>query len=164
VSVVIADTGPIQYLLLIDQIALLPELFDRIFIPATLCSEMLDPKTPDVVRKWIAAHPPWLEILADPIPQIEDPTLEGLDSGERAALRLAIKLKADLVLMDDRAGVVAAKRKGLLVTGTLGILDLAAERKLVNIEVAIQRLMATNFRYPKQLIDLLLESHRRADQ
>lgn len=163
-SLVIADTSPVNYLVLVEQIALLPALFERIFIPAAVRSEMLDPKTPAVVRRWITSQPTWLEVLTDPVPPLQDHILAGLDNGERAALQLAIKLNADLVLMDDRAGIVAAKRKGLLVTGTLGILDLAAERGLVDIETTIQRLMCTNFRYPKQLIDLLLESHRKTDQ
>ncbi len=60
--------------------------------------------------------------------------------------------------MDDRAGVIAAKRKGLLVTGTLGVLDLAAERGLVEISAALGRLTATNFRYPQALVDLYITS------
>ena len=39
-------------------------------------------------------------------------------------------MHADLLLMDDRRGLRAAKQQGLRVTGTLGILDLAAQRGL----------------------------------
>lgn len=70
-----------------------------------------------------------------------------LDAGEKAALALAAMLGADLVLMDDRGGVAVARRKGLAVTGTLGILDLAARLGLLDLGEAFARLQATNFRY-----------------
>jgi predicted nucleic acid-binding protein len=38
--------------------------------------------------------------------------VEGLDEGETAAIALAIWLDADLVLMDDRRGVIVARAKG----------------------------------------------------
>ena len=61
--------------------------------------------------------------------------------------------------MDDRAGVAAARRAGLLVTGTLGVLDLAAERGLINFESAIRKLEHTNFRRPKAVLSALLRKH-----
>ncbi|MGA3187602.1 MAG: hypothetical protein ABSF22_10890 [Bryobacteraceae bacterium] len=69
--------------------------------------------------------------------QAEDDSLKGIDAGERAAIQLAAWLNADLLLMDDRKGVSAAQRKGLRVTGTLGILDLGAQRGLVNFAEAL---------------------------
>jgi len=104
--------------------------------------------------------PAWLEVRADPIRELQDPLLAELDDGERAALLLAESLRAALVLMDDRAGVIAEKQKRLAVTGTLGVLNLAAERHLVNLEAAVAQLSSMNFRYSQQLIDRLLEAHR----
>jgi predicted nucleic acid-binding protein len=48
-------------------------------------------------------------------------------------LALARALSADLVLMDDRAGVAVAHQFGFAVTGTLGVLDLAARRGLIDL-------------------------------
>ncbi len=89
-------------------------------------------------------------------PAIDDPSLQALDDGERAAIALALALKADLILMDDRAGVAVARSKGFAVTGTLGLLDLAARRKLLKLDEAFARLKATNFRYPPEIMDALL--------
>lgn len=50
--------------------------------------------------------------------------------------------------------------KGLVATGTLGILDLAAKRKLIDPRDAIERLKQTNFRYRKEIIDGLLAQHQ----
>jgi predicted nucleic acid-binding protein len=85
--------------------------------------------------------------------------VEGLDEGETAAIALAIWLDADLVLMDDRRGVIVARGKGLRVTGRLGVLDLAARRGLVNFAQAANRLRRTNFRIPADLLDLLMKKH-----
>lgn len=41
--IVVADTSPINYLLLINQIDLLPRLFQQIIIPDVVRDEMIDP-------------------------------------------------------------------------------------------------------------------------
>jgi predicted nucleic acid-binding protein len=46
--------------------------------------------------------------------------------GERAALQLAVRIGAELLPIVDRDGVAVARIMGFTVTGTLGILDLAA--------------------------------------
>ncbi len=162
-QVVIADTGPIHYLILIGQVALLPALFTRVIIPEAVRNEMLDPKTPIAVRQWITAPPEWFQVLPDPAVPIQDLTLDELDDGERAAIQLALSMQAALLLMDDRAGVYAARHRGLIVTGTLGVLRLAAIANLVNLKEALNSLMATNFRYSPILINRLLEDFQKND-
>jgi predicted nucleic acid-binding protein len=49
------------------------------------------------------------------------------------------------------------------VTGTLGILDLAAQRGLADFAQAVGRLRKTNFRVPRDLLDALLEVHKEKD-
>jgi predicted nucleic acid-binding protein len=68
-------------------------------------------------------------------------------------------LRADLVLMDDRAGVAIAKAHGFVVTGTLGVLELAARRKLIDLAGTVRRLKATNFRCRPEILDALLARH-----
>ena len=58
--------------------------------------------------------------------------------------------------MDDREGVVAARRQGFAVTGTLGVLSLAAERRMIDLADAFDRLKNTNFRYRQDFLDRLL--------
>lgn len=47
------------------------------------------------------------------------------------------------------------------MTGTLGVLDLAARRGLVDLADSLTRLKATNFRYRPEILDALLAQHRR---
>ena len=85
--------------------------------------------------------------------------LKGIDDGEKAAIQLAVSLHAAMLLMDDRKGVNAAERKGLTVTGTLGVLDLAAHRGIINFDQAIKHLRQTTFRIPEAVLDVLLKKH-----
>jgi predicted nucleic acid-binding protein len=94
----------------------------------------------------------------------DDPSLGALDDGEKSAISLGLSVSADLILIDDRRGAAAARDKGLEVTGTLGILDLAARRGMIDFASALARLRATNFRRREELLDALLKQHKRSGQ
>jgi len=158
VRTVVADSGPLRYLVLIGAIEVLPKLMGDVLIPPEVRAEIDRPQTPASVRAWIAAPPSWLAV--QPGPEVTDPALTELDPGERAAIALALSTRADAVLMDDRAGVAVALAKGLAVLGTIGLLDRAAQRELVDLETAFTHLRATNFRYPVALLDALLAEDR----
>ncbi len=105
-----------------------------------------------MVRNWIASPPDWVEIRNAKV-EIHDPALESLDAGEEAAITLAIEVHADLLLMDDEEGVAVARGKGLEVTGTLGILVRAAQRRLLVLREAVDRLKLTNFRFRQDILN-----------
>ena len=125
---VIADTGPINYLILIDHIDILSALFERVILPSAVRDGLATPKAPLMVQNWIAGPPPWVKVR--PVVHVDDPALDKLDAGEGDAIALAVELHADLLLMDDREGVIAARRKGFRVAGTLTILAMAAQQRL----------------------------------
>src|SRR5262249_61835773 len=97
----------------------------------------------------------WLSMLPDPT-LAHDPTLSRLDDGEAAAIVLAQSIGADLILMDDRAGVKAAREQGFAVTGTLGVLDMAARRGMIEIREKFERLRPTNFLFLPKILDRLI--------
>jgi predicted nucleic acid-binding protein len=155
VQLVIADTSPINYLLLIGHIDILPSLFGRVILPAAVWDELKHPKVPIVVNRWVAAPPAWVEVR--PSSPFQDASLQALDSGEAAAIALAIEIRADLLLMDDEEGVIAARRKRLEVAGTLGVLSRAAQRNLLNLADAFDRVKRTNFRFRQEIMDQFLD-------
>ena len=161
-SIVVADAGPPHYLVLIDAIDLLPRLFGKVVIPDVVRAELSRPRTPSPVRAWLASSPPWLESRSAPTAQT--PLSPRLGAGERAAIALAQAIGATLILMDDRAGVAAARSQGLAATGTLGVLARAAAQGVVDLPMALARLKATNFRYRPQLLDELVARHRKGDR
>jgi predicted nucleic acid-binding protein len=158
VPVVVADAGPLHYLLLVGHVDLLSALFGAVTVPMAVRAELLHPNAPEPVRRWTAAPPSWLTVL--PAPSHDDPALRRLHQGESEAITLGLSLQADLVLMDDRAGVAVARGKGLNVVGTVGVLDLAARQQLIDITAVVAKLKATNFRYRRKLLDDLVAQHR----
>jgi predicted nucleic acid-binding protein len=161
VPIVVADTGPLHYLVLIEAIELLPRLFDTVFVPEVVHTELNHPRTPGVVRDWISTRAPWLKVKpTQPVATLPMPML---GNGERAAIALARSDHAELILMDDRAGVTMARACGFAVTGTLGVLDLAARRRMIDLADSFARLQGANFRCQPAIMDELLARYE-ADQ
>ena len=158
--VVISDTSPVHYLVLIGHVALLPDLYKEVLIPQSVADELQRPAAPEPVRRWIADPPQWLQVVSLTA-QPSFRSLDRLDRGEHDAIVLALELKADLVLMDDREAVQEARGLGLSVTGTLGVLDRAAQRGLIELAPAIAQLRQTNFRVDPALLERLLAADER---
>jgi predicted nucleic acid-binding protein len=156
--IVVADTTPLNHLILIDQVSLLKLLYGRVVIPNAVLSELQDRATPAKVKEWVTNHPDWLEVkhaLA-----VTDASLANLDAGERDAIILAEDLKADVLLMDDLGGRKEAARRNLNVAGTLTVLYLGAGRGLVeDFQQTLNRLLATGFRASPEIIQLFLDRH-----
>src|ERR1700733_1935095 len=153
--IVIADAGPINYLILIEEIHILPTLYGRILIPASVCEELKNPHAPDMVRAWMAQSPVWLEVRQPT--RLPDAELSGahLDAGERDAILLAEELKAEQLIIDEARGRRVAQHRLLSVTGTLGVLKAGAQEGLLDLKNAITRLSQTNFHVPQEILDRL---------
>jgi predicted nucleic acid-binding protein len=158
VPVAIADTGPLHYLVLIGEIDFLPILFETVLVPEAVRGDLSRERTPPAIRSWIAKAPTWFRIVPTPPP--DTLPLPGLGAGERAAIALAMSPHADLILMDNRRGVAAALDHGLVPIGTIGLLDRAARRQLIDLSAAVERLKVTNFRHRPELLDALLARHQ----
>lgn len=146
--IVIADTSPLNYLILIEAADVLRSLYGQVIVPDAVVRELLDGAAPAVVRTWISQPPSWLEVHPNPP---HDPSLRLLGSGESAALTLAELLVADKLLIDDLDGRAEAERRHLPVTGTLGVLADAHLAGLLNLDEALRRLNSTNFRLDPDL-------------
>jgi predicted nucleic acid-binding protein len=153
--IVISDSGPLRYLVLIEEEHFLPALFGAIVIPSYVAAELTQKNTPSTVRLWMEQSPEWAKIASSysPLAHISS----ALDLGEREAIALAEELSADLLLVDDGAARREATRRELPVMGTLGILDLAAEHGHADFSAAARKLMQTNFRASGKLIQFFLE-------
>jgi predicted nucleic acid-binding protein len=66
------------------------------------------------------------------------------------------------VLLDERKGRQAARERGLRVSGTLGLIRLAADQGLVTLTDALERLEKTNFRATPKLFNSLRSSAPRS--
>ncbi|MDQ2800149.1 MAG: DUF3368 domain-containing protein [Armatimonadota bacterium] len=149
--IVVSDTGPLNYLLQIEAIEILPALYGSVILPEIVRQELLHPNAPEIVRTWAGQLPDWVVVRQ---PQSFLPLL--LDEGERAAISLAVEIQAELILVDERRGRQAAEAQALAVTGTLGILANAARNGLLNFAEAIARLNQTSFYIAPELLAKLL--------
>ena len=153
---IVADTSPLNYLILIDAVEILPALFQEVVIPNAVRQELLAVGAEEKVRKRIENAPHWLKI--EKVGKIDKSINLGV--GEVEAISLAIELSADLILLDDRAARLAAKERNLKMIGTLGILKLAGENKLIDFEISLKNLRKTNFRISKFLLKELLDRYK----
>jgi len=148
-GVVVADTTPLNYLILIGQAELLRTLFGTVMIPEAVLAELSHPKAPEEVASWLQSLPNWLEVRKA---ACVDQTIL-LGQGETEAISLAVERGIAIVLMDERRGRSAAEARGLLPVGTLNILDLADERGLGNGLAMLKALKQTTFRADIRLIE-----------
>jgi len=153
--IVVADTTPPHYLILIQHDDLLPRLFGRVLIPPAVLAELQHPETLDPVRQWFAQPPAWLQVLPPTVQP--DLGLDYLDPGEREAIALAEELKADQILLDEIDARKEAARRKLPFIGTLGVLRRAAQLDLVDLPSALARLQQTTFYVHPDLIRSLLD-------
>lgn len=148
-TVVVADTTPLNYLVLIEQIEVLHRLFGEVMIPEAVLMELRHPKAPIAVTAWLQNLPHWLRIVK--VSDV-DRTIQ-LGQGETEAISFAIEHQVSIVLMDERRGRAAAEARGLLPIGTLNILDLADERGLLDGVTSLNDLKRTTLRTDEELLD-----------
>jgi predicted nucleic acid-binding protein len=156
---VVSDTGPLNYLILIEAVSILPRLFSFVYLPAAVKAELSHREAPAVVRAWVAHPPSWLMVAN--LQSAVIPELSSLHSGEREVITIASEQPDLLILMDDRRGTVEARRRGLSVIGTLAVLDEAADRDWIDLPEMFSRLQKTSFRSPLRLMALMLDNDTR---
>lgn len=121
--IVVPDAGPLILLAGAGCLDLLQRLYARVVVPLIVYEEIVVAGAGLMGSTEVSAAT-WIEV-ADAAPDSD--LVRILDRGEAAAIPLAQRLGATL-LCDDAAGRLEARRRGLRVVGTLGVL-LAAKRR-----------------------------------
>jgi predicted nucleic acid-binding protein len=123
--IVVSDTSPLNYLVLINVVDVLPQLFGEVHVPLTVIQELQHPRAPESVKQWANSPPPWLRIST---PRSVVMTSIRLDLGESQAIALAKELNADAVLIDERKGRQVAAEHGIDAVGTVAVLEFASSK------------------------------------
>jgi predicted nucleic acid-binding protein len=155
---VISDTSPLQYAVEIDIAAALFMLYGRIVVPVAVASEMGHPGAPPLLRRWIEDNQNGIHVQSVRVP--DDPRLAALDLGEREAIALAQQMAGSLPIIDDREGREEARRRGLRITGLLGVIRDAALRGYIDFDAAIHKLRNTDFRLSPEVEALVRRQYR----
>jgi uncharacterized protein len=159
--IVVCDTTPIRHLTAIGLVDLLPRLYASLIVPAAVWRELRAESTPADVKRSLEPRPAWMIVRSPAGLEADARAFASLDAGEREAIELAVELRADLLLMDDRDGRTLALSLGLAVTGTLGVLERAeGQRLLADLPSALEQLEGSGFYLSDRLRAAMLERHR----
>jgi predicted nucleic acid-binding protein len=123
---VVSNTTPLISLAGLGLLDALQALYGEIWIPDEVLAEYqagtANPLYPPLDART------WIVVRTAPSNPLVPPTL---DAGEAATLSLALATQARLVLIDEHAGRTAARRLGLPITGSLGVLIEAKRQQLI---------------------------------
>lgn len=142
---VVCDTSPLQYLHQLQELALLRHLASSVLVPPAVVSEIdagrrLGLDLPNVAAlSWVTVRAP-LRIFT---------TLETRDfgPGESEVLALTLERRDAVAILDDAVARRTARRLGIRLTGTLGILLDAKRIGLIGqITPFLDRLQSLGFR------------------
>ncbi len=150
--IVVSDTTPINILAQIAHLQILPALFGSVIITPAVVRELSHAHTPEAVRVFLDSMPGWLSVRS-PIKLLDTQLPRG--AGEKEAISLAVELHADFLLADDWRARQTAKRLGLTVVGTIGLLSQAAKQGIIDWDDAVAKLQRTNFHLTDELLAMI---------
>ncbi|MCQ2612633.1 MAG: DUF3368 domain-containing protein [Treponemataceae bacterium] len=131
--IVISDTTPLISLLKINRLDLLEKLFGQVQIPQGVFIELTENP-----RFQYEANIVKESQFINVINEIDENYVSllrrstGLDLGESEAIYLSDIKKADILLMDEVRGREVAARMGIKIIGTIGVLGIAFEEKIIS--------------------------------
>ena len=152
---VICNTTPFIALSSIDQIGLLKEVYSSIILPRAVIEEINEGgkiNVPDLTAF------DWIEVIPN-VTNVENRLLFQLDYGEQQVVLNALKLKPDLVLIDDKTARNIAEYLGINVKGTLGVLVEAKRKGLISsFKESALNMKEYGIRFSEQLINEISSS------
>lgn len=165
---VVSNTSPVLTLAIIGQLPLLREQFGEIWIPVAVVEELrVEEDLPGSRGVREAMEAGWLRVEDVKDQALAQVLQQDLDRGEAEAIALAMQVKAERILLDEREARRVAKSLALKVTGILGILLRARrEGKLPSLQKAMDELRErVGFRIGAGLYaDLIRESGEGKEQ
>jgi predicted nucleic acid-binding protein len=155
-GLVIADSGPIFSLAIIDKLEILTTLFDSIRIPQAVWEEItLDKKTEHYQRIHL--------FFQDKTQQIKgfNELSFLMDFGESESVILYKELQADFLLIDDKKARKIAENFGLNCIGTIGLLSVAKDKKIISeLKPLFETFLQNKRFYSIALLNTILANHK----
>ncbi len=146
----VVDTSVLIALSSIDRLDILERLFTNVLVSRAVAEEYGEPL------------PEWIRVYDVKNKQLVQVLLETIHRGEAETIALAIEANADTAVLDDKKARNIARKLGLKIIGTIGILILAKKQNLINnIEAEINKLIETSFYLSQDVIKRALEEARK---
>jgi predicted nucleic acid-binding protein len=129
--IVVSNTSPLINLANIGQLHLLKQLYGEVIIPPAVYDEIViaGGGQPGAMEGKIYD---WVKVEQISNQQMGTLLQIDVDIGEAEAIVLALEMKPDLLLLDERKGRQVASNLGIKFTGILGILIEAKNNQLIN--------------------------------
>ncbi|MBD2577328.1 DUF3368 domain-containing protein [Oscillatoria sp. FACHB-1406] len=135
--IVVSNTSPLSNLLIVGQLELIQQIYRQVIIPPEVDREIRCLQNFGIdLSLYLTAT--WLQVQIPTDLQFVATLENELDKGEAEAIALALQLKADRLLIDERMGRRIAAQYGLKITGVLGVLNAA---KMLGIIPAVKPIL-----------------------
>jgi uncharacterized protein len=127
---IICNATPLINFAAINRLDILQTTLDLIIIPQAVYNEttVIDFPGSEPILKAVTTSG-WLQVWK--VSAVGNNIAPELDDGEREAIALALETKAEKILLDEQEARQVARKLGLQVMGTLGILLLAKQKRIV---------------------------------
>ncbi len=153
---IVSNSTPLIALSKIGMLELLREYFGEVRIPKEVYDEVVT-RGKNLFGAVEVKNAEWIKVEEVRNKIAVESLRDYIDSGEAEAIILAKERNAKLLLIDDSEGRQIAERLGLKITGTIGILLLAARDKKLVFKDTLDDLVACGFRLSKEEYDKLLK-------
>lgn len=142
---IVSDASCLILLNKISRLDLLRQVFGKILITNIVAEEFGHP-----IPEWVEVRP------TDSF--LQKGLLNILDAGEASAITLATELHDALLIIDESKGRKVAKKMGLSVTGSLGVVIIAKNNgHISSVKAIIEKIERTNFRISPSIIQSVLQ-------
>lgn len=128
--IVVCNTSPQILLAKIGRLDLLARLYHETLIPFSVLEEVKAKPGHEAQQLQTLIHEGVFQLRKAAEHALDDIPAD-LGPGERETIALAIETRADLVILDDQVGRWITQKKGVAVTGTIGVLVEAKKRGLI---------------------------------
>jgi len=160
---IVSNSTPLIALSRIGKLELLREYFNELHIPKEVYDEVVT-RGGVLCGAMEIKDAEWIKVEKVTNKIAVESLCTDVDKGEAEAIILAKERDAELLLIDDYAGRELAKRFGLNITGTIGLLLLAAEDKKINLKETIDDLISSGFWLSKKEYDKIVSRTDSVDE
>ena len=152
----VVDTSPLIFLAKLGHLGFLRRGADTVCVPRAVLDE-IHAKPDEATQAIERAGRTWLSVHVVGNRGAVEMLLADLDLGEAETIVLAKEINADRVVMDDLDARRFARRVGLDLIGTMGLLLAARLRgEIPSVREEVERLQALGFRVAPPLVEAIL--------
>lgn len=157
--IVVSNTSPIINMAAIGHLELLRKLYNRLVVPHAVYHEITVKGFGQVGAQEIEKSK-WIEVEKIPDKNLAEALKLELDEGEAEAIALAMRIKSDLLLIDERRGRKIADHLGLKYIGLLGVIIEAKHKNLIpNVRSLLEGLISkAGFWIDQELYNRVLQA------